>query len=159
MSGFLFSRYNLPGDTAACVADRISFRQTVTCFSGLMYTISHEFKFNKELQMRLRKEIDEMQEKDILLIARISDALAHPARIKIFRYIMEQNKKREKVCNKDLVGHFDYSQATISQHVKKLSDAGLVQVQRADRFSYYYVHLGVLNDYLVATKKFENMGS
>ena len=73
--------------------------------------------------MRLRKEIDEMQEKDILLIARISDALAHPARIKIFRYIMEQNKKREKVCNKDLVGHFDYSQATISQHVKKLSDA------------------------------------
>ena len=107
--------------------------------------------------MRLRKEIDEMQEKDILLIARISDALAHPARIKIFRYIMEQNKKREKVCNKDLVGHFDYSQATISQHVKKLSDAGLVQVQRADRLSYYYVHLGVLNDYLVATKKFENM--
>lgn len=159
MSGFLFSRCNLPGDTAACVADRISFRQTLTCFSGLMYTISHEFKFNKELQMRLRKEIDEMQEKDILLIARISDALAHPARIKIFRYIMEQNKKREKVCNKDLVGHFDYSQATISQHVKKLSDAGLVQVQRADRFSYYYVHLGVLNDYLVATKKFENMGS
>ena len=109
--------------------------------------------------MRLRKEIDEMQEKDILLIARISDALAHPARIKIFRYIMEQNKKREKVCNKDLVGHFDYSQATISQHVKKLSDAGLVQVQRADRFSYYSVHLGVLTDYLVATKKFENMGS
>lgn len=124
-----------------------------------MYTINYEFKFNKELQMRLRKEIDEMQEKDILLIARISDALAHPARIKIFRYIMEQNKKREKVCNKDLVCHFDYSQATISQHVKKLSDAGLVQVQRADRFSYYYVHLGVLNDYLVATKKFENMES
>lgn len=27
--------------------------------------------------MRLRKELDEMQEKDILLIAKISDALAH----------------------------------------------------------------------------------
>lgn len=107
--------------------------------------------------MRLRKEIDEMQEKDILLIAKISDALAHPVRIKIFRYIMQQNKKREKVCNKDLVAYFDYSQATISQHVKKLSDAGLVQVNRQDRYSYYYVHLGTLNDYLVATKKFENM--
>ena len=70
--------------------------------------------------MRLRKELDEMQEKDILLIARISDALAHPARIKIFRYIMAQNKKRERVCNKDLVEHFDYAQATISQHLKKL---------------------------------------
>ena len=58
--------------------------------------------------MRLRKEIDEMKERDILLIARISDALAHPARIKIFRYIMAANKKRERVCNKDLVNHFDY---------------------------------------------------
>ena len=64
--------------------------------------------------MRLRKEIDEMKEKDILLIAKISDALAHPARIKIFRYIMQQNKERTKVCNKDLVNYFDYSQATIS---------------------------------------------
>ncbi len=108
--------------------------------------------------MRLRKELDEMQEHDILLIARISDALAHPARIKIFRYIMHQNKKREYVCNKDIVEHFDYSQATISQHVKKLKDAGLLQVKKQDRYSYYFVHLGTLNDYLVATKKFENMG-
>lgn len=107
--------------------------------------------------MRLRKEIDEMQERDILLIARISDALAHPARIKIFRYIMAQNKKRERVCNKDLVNHFNYSQATISQHVKKLKDAELLQVKKQDRYSYYFVHLGTLNDYLVATKKFENM--
>ncbi|NLD19449.1 MAG: winged helix-turn-helix transcriptional regulator [Clostridiales bacterium] len=107
--------------------------------------------------MRLRKEIDEMQEQDILLIAKISDALAHPVRIKIFRYIMAQNKARTKVCNKDLVNYFDYSQATISQHVKKLSDAELVQVQKEDRYSYYYVHLGTLNDYLVATKKFEDM--
>ena len=107
--------------------------------------------------MRLRKELDEMQEKDILLIAKISDALAHPARIKIFRYIMQQNRDRKQVCNKDLVAYFDYSQATISQHVKKLVDADLVQVVKKDRFSYYYVHLGTLNDYLTATKKFENM--
>ena len=106
--------------------------------------------------MRLRKEIDEMQEKDILLIAKISDALAHPARIKIFRYIMQENKSLNKVCNKDLVAYFDYSQATISQHVKKLKDAGLVEGKKQDRYS-YYVHLGVLHDYLIATKKFENM--
>lgn len=109
--------------------------------------------------MRLRKELDEMQEKDIILIARISDALAHPARIKIFRYIMAQNKKRERVCNKDLVENFDYAQATISQHVKKLKDAGLIEGRKEDRFTYYYVHLGTLNDYLIATKKFENMES
>lgn len=107
--------------------------------------------------MRIRKELDEMQEKDILLIAQISDALAHPVRIKIFRFIMQQNKARKPVCNKDIVAEFDYSQATISQHVKKLSDAGLLQIQKKDRFSYYYVHLGTLQDYVNATKKFENM--
>lgn len=107
--------------------------------------------------MRLRKEIDEMQEKDILLIADISDALAHPARIKIFRFIMQCNKERHPVCNKDLVSEFGYAQATISQHVKKLVDANLLQVKKQDRFSYYYVHLGTLQNYLEATKKFENM--
>lgn len=107
--------------------------------------------------MRLRKEMDEMQEKDILLIARISDALAHPARIKIFRFIMQRNKSRTPVCNKDIVGEFGYAQATISQHVKKLIEAELLMVQKQDRFSYYYVHLGTLQRYLEATKKFENM--
>ncbi|MGX8773761.1 MAG: ArsR/SmtB family transcription factor [Bacillota bacterium] len=107
--------------------------------------------------MRLRKEIDKLQEKEVLLIAQVSDALAHPARIKIFRYIMLQNKKRTPVCNKDLVEQFGYAQATISQHVKKLADAGLLQVKKKDRFSYYYVHLGTLQNYLDATRKFENM--
>lgn len=107
--------------------------------------------------MRLRKEIDELQEKDVLLIAQVSDALAHPVRIKIFRFIMQQNKKRTPVCNKDLVEEFGYAQATISQHVKKLADAGLLQIKKKDRFSYYYVHLGTLQNYLDATRKFENM--
>ena len=43
--------------------------------------------------MRLRKEIDEMQEKDILLIAKISGcARLSPARIKIFRWHRWENK-------------------------------------------------------------------
>lgn len=107
--------------------------------------------------MRVRKDIDELREKEILLIAKISDALAHPARIKIFRFVMQQNKERKPVCNKDLVKEFGYAQATISQHVSKLVQAELLQVQKKDRFSYYYVHLGTLQNYLEATKKFENM--
>lgn len=107
--------------------------------------------------MRVRKDINDMREKEILLIAKISDALAHPARIKIFRFVMQQNKERRPVCNKDLVNEFGYAQATISQHVSKLVQAELLQVQKKDRFSYYYVHLGTLQNYLEATKKFENM--
>ena len=105
--------------------------------------------------MRLRKTPNELQEDEILLIAQVSDALAHPARIKIFRFIMKCNTERITVCNKDVVSEFDYSQATISQHIKKLIDTGLVDVQKNDKFSMYYANLGVLMQYLDATKKFE----
>lgn len=105
--------------------------------------------------MRLRKEPDTLQEDDILLIASVSDSLAHPARIKIYRYIMRANKERRKVCNKDVVEAFDYSQATISQHIKKLVGSGLLEVKKDDRFSYYYANLGMLMKYLDATRKFD----
>ena len=105
--------------------------------------------------MRLRKEANEMQEEEILLIAQVSDALAHPLRIKIYRFIMRCNKERLPVCNKDVVAEFNYSQATISQHIKKLVDSELIQVQRNDKFSMYYANFGILMKYLDATKKFE----
>ncbi len=105
--------------------------------------------------MRLRKESDELQEEEILLIAKVSDALAHPARIKIYRYIMQCNRNRVQVCNKDVVAAFDYSQATISQHIKKLVEADLIQVKKDDKFSIYYANIGILGKYLNATKKFE----
>ena len=104
--------------------------------------------------MRLRKEQDEMLEDEILLIADVSDALAHPARVKMFKYIMQANRAMVTVCNKDLVEYFDYAQATVSQHMKKLVDSGLVQIKKKDKFSYYYVNLGMLMQYLNATKKF-----
>jgi ArsR family transcriptional regulator len=105
--------------------------------------------------MRLRKEANELQEEEILLIAQVSDALAHPARIKIYRFIMKCNRERVPVCNKDVVAAFDYSQATISQHLKKLIDAELVQMQKSDKFSMYFANFGILMKYLDATKKFE----
>ena len=66
---------------------------------------------------------------------------------------MKANKERRKVCNKDVVEAFNYSQATISQHIKKLVVSGLVEVKKDDRFSYYYANLGILMKYLDATKK------
>jgi DNA-binding transcriptional ArsR family regulator len=105
--------------------------------------------------MRLRKESNELQEEEILLVAQVSDALAHPARIKIYRFIMKCNKERIPVCNKDVVAAFDYSQATISQHLKKLIDAELIQMQKNEKFSMYYANFGILMKYLDATKKFE----
>jgi ArsR family transcriptional regulator len=105
-------------------------------------------------KMRIRKDSDDMQEEDILLIAKVSDALAHPARIRIFRYIMNCNSERRSVCNKDIVNSFDYSQATISQHIQKLVLADLVQVKRQNAFSLYFANIGVLKKYADATQKF-----
>ncbi|MDO4553489.1 MAG: metalloregulator ArsR/SmtB family transcription factor, partial [Bacillota bacterium] len=100
--------------------------------------------------MRLRKESDELQEEEILLVSQISDALAHPARVKIFRYIYLCNRNRKAVCNKDVVEAFDYSQATISQHIKKLVQARLVEARKVEKYSYYYVNIGILGRYLNA---------
>lgn len=105
--------------------------------------------------MRLRKESDELQEEEILLVARVSDALAHPARVKIFRFIYLANRNRETVCNKDVVAEFNYSQATISQHIKKLAESELIQIKKSDKFSIYYVNIGILGKYLDAVKKFQ----
>ena len=101
--------------------------------------------------MRIRKDQDDMQDAEITLIA---TALAHPARIHMFRYIMQANRAMVAVCNKDLVEHFDYAQATVSQHMKKLVESGLVEIKKKDKFSYYYVNLGMLMQYVNATKKF-----
>ena len=105
--------------------------------------------------MRLRKPTDGLEEMEIQLMAKVSDALAHPARIKIFRYIMKCNKDRILVCNKDIVANFDYAQATISQHLKTLVNSGLVDVQKKEKYTYYFVNIGILMNYLDITKKFE----
>jgi DNA-binding transcriptional ArsR family regulator len=105
--------------------------------------------------MRIRKKSDQLPEDDVLLISKASDALAHPARVRIFRYIYNANMSRELVCNKNVVAAFEYSQATISQHIKKLVQSELVHVERKDNFSYYYVNIGMLGKYLNAVKTFQ----
>ena len=103
--------------------------------------------------MRIRKDNDCMNEEEILLIAKASDALAHPARIELFRYIYKENMARRSPCNKDLVAAFEYSQATISQHMNKLVISELIDVQKKGTASFYYVNIGILGKYLNAVKK------
>lgn len=103
--------------------------------------------------MRIRKE-DTFEEENIEFMAKVSDALAHPVRLTLFRYVMQTNKAMQLVCNKDLVANFDYAQATISQHMKKLADAGLIEVKKKDKFSYYYANLGILMRYSDLVKKY-----
>lgn len=56
-------------------------------------------------------------------LAQMLKALAHPARIAIIQQLLKAN---ECICG-DLVHELGLAQATISQHLKELKNAGLVQ--------------------------------
>ena len=77
--------------------------------------------------MRIRKFTGSLPAEEIQLISQASDALAHPLRVELFRFIYTETRARRSVCNKDLVEHFGYSQSTVSQHMKKLLVSGLVE--------------------------------
>ncbi len=56
-------------------------------------------------------------------LARFAKALGHPTRIEILKYLENQS-----CCfTGDLVEVFPLAQSTISQHLKELKDAGLIQ--------------------------------
>ncbi|MBN8876731.1 MAG: winged helix-turn-helix transcriptional regulator [Sphingobacteriales bacterium] len=56
-------------------------------------------------------------------IANMAKAIAHPARIAILQYLV---KKNACVCG-DLVEELGLAQATTSQHLKELKNAGIIQ--------------------------------
>src|SRR6266487_5532913 len=56
-------------------------------------------------------------------LAQMMKALAHPARIAILQHLI----KAQACINGDLVDELGLAQATISQHLKELKNAGLIQ--------------------------------
>ena len=56
-------------------------------------------------------------------LAALAWALAHPARVQLLRLLL---KRGGCVCGA-LVGAMDLAQSTVSQHLKILKDAGLIQ--------------------------------
>lgn len=56
-------------------------------------------------------------------LATFAKVLAHPARIAIIQYLL----KSTTCCNSYLVGELGLAQATISQHLKELKHAGIIQ--------------------------------
>jgi DNA-binding transcriptional ArsR family regulator len=56
-------------------------------------------------------------------LARLAKALGHPARIAIIRLLLRRNAC---ICG-EIVHELPLAQSTVSQHLKQLKDAGLVQ--------------------------------
>lgn len=65
---------------------------------------------------------DEFSVKDNRL-AKYAKALSHPARVAIVKLLMQ---KQDCICG-DIVDELPLSQSTVSQHLKELKEAGLIQ--------------------------------
>lgn len=68
---------------------------------------------------------------DLVDIAR---ALADPVRLQIVDLLRAQGAA---VCVCDLQPRFDITQPTLSHHLKRLREAGLVTVERRQQWAYY----------------------
>ena len=76
-------------------------------------------------------------------IATIARALAEPVRVQIFDVL---RRSEEEVCQCELIALFDIKQSLLSHHIKKLVDAGLVNVERRHKWAYYSVSNDALKE-------------
>jgi ArsR family transcriptional regulator len=71
-----------------------------------------------------------------LRMADLAKALGDPIRLQLVDVLRGH---AGKVCVCELVPLFDVSQPTLSHHLKKLRDAGIVDSERRGLWAYYYV--------------------
>lgn len=76
-------------------------------------------------------------------------ALGHPVRLKILRFVVQAGP--EGAAAGEVQAHVDLPASTLSHHLKRLVDAGVVTTRSEGTFNYYaadYAALRVLSDYL-----------
>jgi ArsR family transcriptional regulator len=69
-------------------------------------------------------------------MAKVAKALGDPIRLQLVDVL---RKHAGKVCVCELVPLFELSQPTVSHHLKKLREAGIVGSERRGLWAYYYV--------------------
>ena len=78
----------------------------------------------------------EVERDQAIRIANVAKALGDPVRLQLVDVL---RKHAGKVCVCELVPLFEISQPTLSHHLKKLRDAGIVDSERRGLWAYYYV--------------------
>src|SRR6201987_5699287 len=84
----------------------------------------------------------DIQREQAQRMSEIAKALGDPVRLQLVDVL---RKHAGKVCVCELVPLFDLSQPTVSHHLKKLKDAGIVGSERQGLWAYYYVLPGALD--------------
>ena len=76
-------------------------------------------------------------------LIKVTKALADPTRFRILQAIVGAGEP----CCGELAQCFPITQATVSQHLKVLAEAGLIEVRREGQFNYYRMVREVFDDY------------
>ena len=76
---------------------------------------------------------------------RIAKALADPRRFEIFE---EMEASADELACGRIVERFPVTQATVSHHLKELTDAGLIEIRPEGQFRYCRARLDVLEEYI-----------
>ncbi|WP_280527253.1 metalloregulator ArsR/SmtB family transcription factor [Clostridium sp. BJN0001] len=72
--------------------------------------------------------------------AKIFKSLSDPSRLKIIDILSCGEK-----CACDILEHFDFTQPTLSHHMKVLIESGLVESRKEGLWSYYYLNINNCN--------------
>lgn len=67
-------------------------------------------------------------------IAEVARALTEPVRVQILDVL---RRSERSVCQCELIALFDMRQSLLAHHMRKLVDAGLVEVERRHKWAYY----------------------
>ena len=72
--------------------------------------------------------------------AKIIKSLSDPSRLKIIDIL-----SCGEMCACDILQHFDFTQPTLSHHMKVLIESGLVEARREGLWNYYYLNINNCN--------------
>ncbi len=85
----------------------------------------------------------DVQRAQALRMAEVAKALGDPIRLQLVDVLRGH---AGEVCVCELLPLFEISQPTLSHHLKKLRDAGIVDSQRRGLWAYYYVRADALTE-------------
>jgi ArsR family transcriptional regulator len=69
-------------------------------------------------------------------IAELAKALSEPLRVQILDVL---RRNPEPVCQCELIALFEVKQSLFSHHMRKLTESGLVEVERRHKWAYYSI--------------------
>ncbi|HEU0184435.1 MAG TPA: metalloregulator ArsR/SmtB family transcription factor [Blastocatellia bacterium] len=76
----------------------------------------------------------------------MAKALADPRRFEIFQKVATASA--EGMCCGAVCEELPVSQATVSHHLKELTEAGLLETRSAGQFKYWSTNIDVMNEYI-----------